>query len=88
MAITYRVLLIERQVDTARIVFQVEYMGKAKQFDTSTPVTDNTVTDATLCTDAWQNVKNDAQVFVTQVTNGTYLNGAAFVPQEDGSLIF
>lgn len=88
MAITYRVLLIERLVDTARIVFQAEYMGKAKQFDTSISIVDTSITDAALCTQAWQLVKNDVQVFITQVTNGTYLNGASFVPQEDGSLIF
>ena len=89
MAITYRVLLIERHDDgTARIVFQTEYMSKAKQFDTSLPIADTTVTDAALCTEAWQLVKNDVQVFITEVSNGTYLNGASFVPQEDGSLIF
>jgi len=88
MAITYRILLVERLDDKARVVFQVEYMGKAKQFDTITPITDNTVTDAVLCTEAWKLVTNNAQIFVSQVTNGTYLNGASFVPQNDGSLIF
>lgn len=88
MAITYRILLVERSSETARIVFQVEYMGKAKQFDTTVPITDSTVPDAVLCTQAWQVVTNDAQIFISQVSNGTYLNGSSFVPQEDGSLIF
>jgi len=88
MAITYRILLVERHIDMARIVFQVEYMGKAKQFDTTVPVTDSNLSDASLCTSAWQLVKSDAEVFISKVTDGTYLNGATFVPQPDGSLMF
>lgn len=86
-AVTYRVIQIERLGDTSRVTFHVETSGKTKMF-TSTVPSGPDDTHATICTNAWQPIKNDVDIFITQVVNGTYLQGAAFVPQEDGSLIF
>jgi len=87
MAVTYRIVHINPVSDTeTKVTFQVEYMTKTKQFEGV--VVTGSKTQAQLCTEAWQLVKDDAQIFVTHVTNGTYLQGSTFVPQADGSIVF
>jgi hypothetical protein len=86
MGVTYRVIEIEQIGDQSKVIIQVGYMGKYKIL-TSTIPTDGQ-TQAQLCTLAWQNVKSEADLFVTQVTNGNFLIGSVFTPQEDGTILF
>lgn len=87
MTVTYRVVHIAPVSDTeTKVVIQVEYMDKTRQFESL--VGTGTKTQSQLCTEAWQLVKDKVQIFVSQVTNGTYLQGSTFVPQDDGSILF
>jgi len=87
MAVTYRIIQIEEQSPGVYYLnFQVEYMMKVKMF--SCTLTTTSTTQAQICTEGWALIKDDVQVFITQVTNGTWLQGSSFVPQDDGTLIF
>jgi hypothetical protein len=86
MGVTYRVIEIEDMGEQSKVVFQVQYMTKYKILTTTIPTDGET--QAQMCTRAWQDVKDQAALFVTQVTNGTYLLGSTFTPQDDGTILF